>query len=318
MTDSTGFARQLRQVLASGLLSLPMAVSAAEARYIPKAEPVTDNVYALVGPLGQRSGLNDGLNNTLGFVVADDGVILIDSGASRLGAESIARAVAEITPLPVKWVINTGSQDHRWLGNDYFAAQGAEIIALERTVLTQNQSATQQLETLRGFLGTRLEGTRPRSAEKPLGGDEVTLERGGVRLQLRYTDAHYPGDGWVWLPDRSVLFTGDLVYVDRVLTVLPWSSVEKGRQAYRDMEALAPEHIVPGHGRVTDLAGARRDCGNYYDFLVDTVGTAARDMESMDEVLDRYTDLPAFRHLENFRELHRANMNRTYLEFEQL
>lgn len=301
-----------------GMFSLPLSASAEEARYEPAAQAVTENVYAIIGPLGQRSALNDGLNNNLGFVVADGGVILIDSGASRLGARAIERAVAAVTPLPVKWVINTGSQDHRWLGNDYFAYKGAEIIALERTAQTQQQYAAQQLESLRGFVGARLDGTRPRAAAQPLAGDAVALERGGVRLELRYTDAHFPGDAWVWLPDRSVLFTGDLVYVDRMLTVLPASSMIKGRDAYRAMEALAPKIIVPGHGRVTDLAGARRDCGDYYDFLVDTVGAAASDMEPMDEVIDRYSDLEAFKHLENFQDLHRANMNRTYLEFEQL
>ena len=38
----------------------------------------------------------------------------------------------------------------------------------------------------------------------------------------------------------------------------------------------------------------------------------------MDEVLDRYTRLPAFEHLEHFGDLHRTNMNRTYLEYEAL
>lgn len=297
---------------------LPLALSAGEPRYTPRATLVTENVYAIVGPLGQRSELNDGLNNNLGVVVGDDGVILIDSGASRLGAQAIERAVAAVTPLPVKWVVNTGSQDHRWLGNDYFAAKGAEIIALERTAQTQKQYAAQQLESLGGFLGARLQGTQARIAAKPLTGDAVSLERGGVRMELRYTDAHYPGDAWVWLPKQSVLFSGDLVYVDRVLTVLPWSSVSMGRDAYRAMEALAPRFIVPGHGRVTDIAGSRADCGDYYDFLVDTIGAAARDMEPMDEVLDRYSELPEFGHLEHFPDLHRANMNRTYLEFEQM
>ena len=310
--------KYLRHPVLFVLLMLATAAQAAETAYIPRAQQVVKGVYAIIGPLGQRSELNDGLNNNLGFVVGSDGVILIDSGASRLGAQAIARAVTAITPLPVKWVINTGSQDHRWLGNDYFARQGAEIIALERTVRTQAQYAAQQLESLRGFLGARLEGTRPHTAPQFLSGDQVSLERGGVRLELRYTDAHYPGDAWVWLPDHSVLFSGDLVYVDRLVAVLPWSSVVKGRQAYRNLEALAPKYIVPGHGRVTDLAGARRDCGDYYDFLADTIGAAAREMEPMDEVLERYSDLPAFRHLEHFQELHRTNMNRAYLEFEQL
>ena len=54
--------------------------------YTPSAQQVVGNVYAIIGPLGQRSAENDGLNNNLGFIVTAEGVILIDSGASRLDA----------------------------------------------------------------------------------------------------------------------------------------------------------------------------------------------------------------------------------------
>ena len=85
--------------------------------YEPRAEKVVANVYAIVGPLGQRSAGNDGLNANYGFIVTPTGVILIDSGASRLGAQKIEAAIGTVTKQPVRWVINTGSQDHRWLGN---------------------------------------------------------------------------------------------------------------------------------------------------------------------------------------------------------
>ncbi|HQS82182.1 MAG TPA: hypothetical protein PKV42_06940 [Thiobacillus sp.] len=42
---------------AASLLAL-----SARADYQPQAEQVVDNVYAIVGPLGQRSAENDGLN----------------------------------------------------------------------------------------------------------------------------------------------------------------------------------------------------------------------------------------------------------------
>ncbi|MHB9086177.1 MAG: MBL fold metallo-hydrolase, partial [Thiobacillus sp.] len=64
-------------------------------------------------------------------------MILIDSGVSLLGAKKIEAAIARVTKQPVRWVVNTGSQDHRWLGNDYFSRKGAEVIALARTAATQ-------------------------------------------------------------------------------------------------------------------------------------------------------------------------------------
>lgn len=296
--------------VAAGMLALSV-----RADYQPAAEKVVDNVYAIVGPLGQRSAENDGLNANFGFVVTPTGVILIDSGASLLGAKKIEAAISAVTAQPVRWVVNTGSQDHRWLGNAYFAGKGAEIIALARTAATQAEFAAQQLDSLKGFLGQRLQGTQPLPAPNPVT-DAGPLERGGETLALRYTDAHFPGDAWVWLPRQRVMFSGDLVYVDRLLSVLPNSSVENGRQAFRALAALKPARIVPGHGRVCELAQAQRETGDYYDFLIEKVGAAAREMEPLAEMLDRYADLPAFRHLQNYADLHRANMSRTFTKFE--
>jgi glyoxylase-like metal-dependent hydrolase (beta-lactamase superfamily II) len=305
----------MRIFLAPLLFILALGAHAAHA-FEPKAEKVVDNVYALVGPLGQRSVDNDGLNANFGFVVTPKGVILIDSGASLLGAKKIEAAIAGVTKQPVRWVINTGSQDHRWLGNDYFAGKGAEVIAMSRTAATQAEYAAQHMEGLTRFLGKRMQGTKPLPAPKTLAGDSATLERGGETLELTYTNAHFPGDAWVWLPRQRVMFSGDLVYVDRLLGVLPWSSVKNGQRAFHALAALKPARIVPGHGRVCDLAQAQRETGDYYDFLAGKVGAAAREMEPMDATLDRYADLPAFRHLENYGDLHRANMNRAFVEFE--
>ncbi len=305
----------MRILLAPLLFMFALTASAADA-YQPKAEQVIDNVYALIGPLVQRSPENDGLNANFGFIVTPKGVILIDSGASRLGAEKIAAAIGKVTDQPVRWVINTGSQDHRWLGNDFFAGKGAEVIAMRRTAATQADYAAQHMESLTRLLGERMQGTQPLPAPHTLAGDSATLELGGETLMLAYTDAHFPGDARVWLPGHSVLFSGDLVFVDRLLGVLPWSSVINSRKAFHALAELKPAHIVPGHGRVCDLAQAQRESGDYYDFLADKVGAAAQAMEPMDATLDRYDDLPAFRHLENYAGLHRANMNRAFIEFE--
>jgi glyoxylase-like metal-dependent hydrolase (beta-lactamase superfamily II) len=305
----------MRILLAPLLFVLALAAPAAHA-FEPRAEKVVDNVYAIVGPLGQRSAENDGLNANFGFVVTPAGVILIDSGASLLGAKKIEAAIARVTRQPVRWVVNTGSQDHRWLGNDYFAGKGAEVIAMSRTAATQAEFGAQHMDAMKRFLGERMQGTKPLPAPKTVAGDSVTLELGGETLTLKYTDAHFTGDAWVWLPKQRVMFSGDLIFVDRLLGVLPWSNVKNSQKAFKALAALKPARIVPGHGRVCDLAQAQRETGDYYDFLAGKVGAAAREMEPLAATLDRYADLPAFRHLENYEGLHRANMNRAFVEFE--
>ena len=57
---------------------------------------VTNNVYALVGETTQRSPTNFGNNSTHGVIITNDGVILIDSGASYLGAKQIHKAIQKL------------------------------------------------------------------------------------------------------------------------------------------------------------------------------------------------------------------------------
>ena len=298
------------------LLTPAHSQNAPEPGYIPQASAVVGNVYAIVGPLGQRSEANAGLNANYGFVVSNSGVILIDSGASAHSAAMIEKAVQAVTSKPIRWVLNTGSQDHRWLGNDYFASKGAQIHAMAGSVKTQKASADQQISGLKRFVGEQLIGTRPVQATQVHASPETTLTLDGVRIHWIETNAHYPGDTMIFLPELAVMFTGDLVYVDRMVGVLPQSNVRKAQQAFKRLMSLAPRHVVPGHGKVTDLAQAKRETGDYYDFLIDNVGTAARNMESIDETLNKFASPKPFMHLENFGELHRGNMNRVFVDFE--
>ncbi len=292
------------------------AAYAQEPLYTPKAQQVTGNVYAIVGPLGQRSEANAGLNANYGFVVTEQGVVLIDSGASALSAALIEQAVKAVTPQPIRWVLNTGSQDHRWLGNDYFARRGAQVHAQAATVQTQKASVEQQLSGLQRFVGDQLKGTQPGYATVVHAGPEAAVTFGGVQFQWVQTSAHYPGDTLIHLPQASVVFAGDLVYADRLLGVLPQSNVRKASQAFERLRALSPKHVVPGHGRVTDMAQAQKETGDYYRFLIDHIGAAARNMDPLSETLDKFAVPAQFKHLQNFDELHRANMNRVFVDFE--
>jgi len=304
----------LRSLLASAALVLATTTFAADEPL--KVSKVVDNVYAIIGPINDRTYENDGLNNNQAFIVTREGVILIDSGASKKGAERIEKAIAGLTKAPVKWVINTGSQDHRWLGNGYFASKGAEIIAFENTVATQKKVAAGQMEALAKILKERFEGTTPVHATRLLKQSPTTLTLGGETLELRLTNAHFPGDSMAWLPKHKVAVTGDLVYVDRILGVHDTSSVKSAWAAWQELVKLNPVKIVPGHGEVCDLAKAKRDTGDYYAFLVNVIGKAAQDMEPIDEVIAKYADLPQFKHLKHYDTWHKTVMSRTYLQFE--
>ena len=83
-----------------------------------------------------------------------------------------------------------------------------------------------------------------------LAGNDERLELGGVVFEFKHRGgAHTPGDMMVWLPQSGVLFSGDVVYVDRMLGVLPVSQHQAvaGRPS-PIIEQLEPKVLVPGHG----------------------------------------------------------------------
>lgn len=78
---------------------------------------VANGIHAIVGDLGQRSPTNFANNATFGAIETASGIVLIDPGGSAKGAEVIESAINQVTDKFVTHIINTGGQDHRWLGN---------------------------------------------------------------------------------------------------------------------------------------------------------------------------------------------------------
>jgi glyoxylase-like metal-dependent hydrolase (beta-lactamase superfamily II) len=230
---------------------------------------VTDGVYALVGDLGQRSPENLGHNITSGFIVTAQGVVVIDTGASKLGAQAIHAAIRKVTDKPLIYAINTGGQDHRWLGNDYFRRQGAKLVASEAGLDDMRTRGAEQMAMAERFLKEKFAGTVPAYPDITFK-DRYTLPVKGERIELIYTGgAHTPGDILVWLPQRSIVFAGDTVFVQRLLGVIPGSALRwiKSLEYLRD--ELKPKTVVPGHGHVTDLKESLRDSYDYLVFLRD-------------------------------------------------
>lgn len=297
--------------LLSGLVAQPAL--AVELRF----ERVAEGVYAFVGELGARTPANEGLNANIGLVVTPEGALLIDSGATLQGARQIEAAVARVTPQPVRWVINTGGQDHRWLGNGHFAARGAELIAHAAGEADLRGRGGEQLQALKRVLGPLADGTVPVLPTRWLRAADETLVLGGVRVELRHRGgAHTPGDLIVWLPAQGVLFSGDIVYLDRLLGVLPVSNTRAWMASLDEIERLAPRVLVPGHGRVATLAEARADTRDYLAALRAHMRRAVDVGQDIGPAIKAFDARP-FERLRNAAELHPGNASRVYLELER-
>ena len=280
-----------------------------------RTHKVTDKVYAIVGDLGNRSIENLGNNATFGFVLTDEGVVLIDAGATLRGAQAIEAQIRKITEKPVRIVINTGGQDHRWLGNDYFRRKGARVIASGAAVEDQRARMRDQFIQLDNLVGKeRLQGTEPAYADETFD-EALDLGFGGMRFELRYPGpAHTPGDIFIWLPDEQVMFTGDIVYIERMLAVGAQSHSRQWIEAFDAMATYEPRHIVPGHGHPTTIEQAKRDTRDYLVFLRETVAEFIDQGSDLSEI--GTIDQSAFQYLRNFDLLSGRNAHRVFTELE--
>lgn len=278
---------------------------------------VAKGVYAHIGDLEGRSFENEGLNANIGLIVTPAGAVLIDSGASFQSARQIAQAARKVTPQPIRWVINTGGQDHRWLGNGYFTAQGAEVIAHASAQPDMKARALEQMNALKSVLKDKLDGTVPQLPTRLLTAPDTRLDFGGVVIEVKHRQGgHTPGDSLVWLPDRNVLFSGDVVYVDRVLGMNAVSKTRPWLDSFAVIDEIQPAVIVPGHGAVTTLAKARTDTRDLLRALRQHAGRAVEDGTDIGNAVKTFNAAP-FAGLKHADVWIPQLVNRTYLEMEQ-
>ena len=279
-----------------------------------EVQAVTDGIWAIVGEKEQRSPENLGNNATFGLVVTSEGAVLVDPGGSWKGAEALDAVIRGVTDQPVKYVINTGGQDHRWLGNGYWQAQGAQVIASADAVADQQARGSMQMTMLTQLLGAELEGTEPVQADITFD-DAYTLDLGGTVFEITHPGAaHTPGDSFVWIAEKGTVFTGDIVYVERILGVGEQSSITEWPGAFEAIAALEPEHVVPGHGHATTLAQARADTYDYLMNLREKIGAL---IDEGGDILEApKVDQSAFSYLEQFDSLAGRNAQTAFEQME--
>lgn len=272
---------------------------------------VSDKVWAIVGPLGNRTAVNFGNNASFGFVVTTKGVVLIDSGGSLKGAQEIDKLIKSVTSQRVKFVINTGGQDHRWLGNDYFKRQGAKIITSKKALKDQHKRFNTQLAQLRYLIGEEnIRGTLEQYADISFE-DKYKFSIDNVAFELYFEGgAHTKGDIFVWLPQEKIIFAGDIVYMERLLSINVHSNSEKWVHSFEALSRLQPKKIIPGHGKPTTLAQATKET---YDYLLNL----RNQVEKLDDISEiNKIDQSRFSHLYNYELLKGKNAQRVFTEME--
>jgi len=205
----------------------------------PKVEEVSDGIFAYI----QLDG-SWGLNNA-GFLVASDGVTVIDTCFTERRSRMFHDAIRRVTERPLRTLVNTHHHGDHTHGNCVFLP-AATIVGHElcrKEVIATGRSAT--------GLFPGVEWGEITIAPPFLTFEErLNLYVDDLKVELIYVGpAHTTNDIIAWIPERKVLFTGDVIF-NRGTPFAMMGSVAGWLEALEVVRALRPETIVPGHGPV--------------------------------------------------------------------
>ncbi|QOV35737.1 MBL fold metallo-hydrolase [Streptomyces ferrugineus] len=217
----------------------PIAPGASAAADPPSLSRVADGVYAFVQPDGGWC-----LNNA-GLVAGRGRSVLVDTAATESRTRRLRAEVERIVPGGPDFVVNTHFHGDHTFGNGQFAPRSV-IVAHEGT----------RSDTAEAGLGLRQLWPDVDWGETPLTlptltfRDTLTLHAEDLRVELlQVGPAHTADDVVAWVPERSVLFAGDVVWSGVTPYVL-MGSISGSFRALERLRSLRPDVVVPGHGPV--------------------------------------------------------------------
>jgi cyclase len=210
-----------------------------------RAEQVRGGVYVLFGAGGN-----------IGLSTGSDAAFVVDDQFAPLSQKIIA-AIGTVTPLPVKFVINTHWHGDHTGGNENFGKAGAVIVAQDN--VRKRLSTDQFIDLMKRAVPASPVGALPvvtfnDSVTFHLNGDDV--------VAFHVAPAHTDGDVIVHFTKANVFHMGDTF----ITTGLPFVDLSSGGNvngfvAAADrvlMQCDANTKIIPGHGVVSDCTTLRR------------------------------------------------------------
>lgn len=218
-----------------------------------------DGCHAYLQPDGSWGWSNAGL------VVGDGASLLVDTLFDLVLTGDMLEAMAPLTRTsPISSLVNTHANGDHCYGNQL--VDGAEIIAstaaahemtdVPPSMLAALNAAPGEIGDLfRSFFGEfQFDGIELRLPTRTFDG-RLDIDVGGRIIELvEVGPAHTAGDVIAVVPDARTVYTGDILFIGG--TPIVWAGPLSNWIAACDfILGLDVDHVVPGHGPITDKAG---------------------------------------------------------------
>ncbi|MHA6265785.1 MBL fold metallo-hydrolase [Aliiroseovarius sp. CAU 1755] len=280
-----------------------------------KPVEVIPEVWTAIGATAPPSYENTGHNNNLSFIVTGDGVIVVNAGANFKLAEALHAEIKAVTDQPVKLVINENGQGHAMLGNNYWIAQGVEVLAHVDAAEEFEEYGAQIFEGMKRYARENWEGTEPMGPTTTFE-DKHVIDMGSKHIEVLHSGpAHSPGDIQVWLPEDSLMIAGDMAFHNRIPPIFEDTCTSCWIETWETVFApIGATYVIPGHGYPTNMAQVEAHTIGYLKHLRGEIGKLLEDGGTLEEAY--YVDQSPFAHHDTFEELATKNAGQVYAEME--
>ena len=280
--------------------------------YNLKPVKVSDRVWCFFGAMEMPTKDNAGDMSNSCYIKGDDSWICWDSGPSAIFAKQAYEAMQKIADMPVSTVIVSHEHDDHWLGNSYYKdVHKAKILG--PTTINVNYHKGDQTRMVKALYQDAIRGTELVPVDESFD-DTTEFEISGVKMEyVKVGYAHSEEDWFLYLPEDKTVLVADVVMNGRVTSNRDGIIIGQ-LNALKEIKAREWDHLVPGHGFITDKTAADQSV-QYFTFIKDRVLQGIEDGIEPDFITKAVT-LEEFRNKDLYYLLSPGNVFRAYEELE--
>ncbi len=217
---------------------------------------IADGVWYIAGKQEEATDKNGGAIANIGLIVGEKSCLVVDSGPSKKYGIQLIEKIKEITKFPISYLVVTHSHFDHSFGIEAFYNEGIEVIMGKSEFDKYYNIGPKILKILEKNIGikftsgtfeynNKIEITEIKETDK-----KKTLNLGNREIEIiNFSEAHSSGDLVVRDKKTNILFSGDLIFIERAPSSVD-ANIKKWIQAIKNIKEMNWSILVPGHGPI--------------------------------------------------------------------